>query len=969
MVLMFTDIVGSVDLRRRIGDQDAAQIIKRHDEIFRKTVSAFPFAEILKDLGDGFLARFSSASDAVHAALHFQSVLHAEDWHGQKIQARVGLHLGEVSEMDVEETTGKPKLSGLAVDLTARVMGLALPGQILMTRAAFDNARQYVREQQSATGDSPAITRKWIAHGRYLFKGAEEALEVFEVGEVGVAPLKVPPDSEKARRAVAADQEETLGWRPAVGMDIPERKNWVLERRLGEGGFGEVWLGEHTQSKARRVFKFCFDADRLRSLKRELMLFRLLRDALGDRNDIAKLHEVQMETPPFYLESEFTEDGSLVEWSATKGGIDKIPLETRLDIVARTAMAVAAAHSVGILHKDIKPSNILIYREHDGAVRPRLTDFGIGEITDPSELAKRNIMVTGMSDSFMTTSGGTTTRVYAPPEVLVGKPFTIQGDVYGLGVLLYQMVVGDLERPVAEGWERDVPDPLLQDDIARCIEGHPGERLSSAKELAERLQTLPARRRARRRKQIARASVVASIILAGLLALTMIWTVRERGLRLETEAQYRKQKAIKDFFISMMTATDPRENPGEGRNVRVVDRLDKGVVQLDGGELSDDPDTQSAVRAAIGNVYRSLGQLVPADAQLQKAVDTRRTIDPASEELAQILEDYGAIKWNTQRYSDAEKIFSDSLEMRKALFGEESLEVASSLNYLAANHDRQGKHEEAQGLYERALELRKKLATEPNRTDLIARSTNNLGTCLRSQKKFDEAIRYFEDAVRMVEQKYGKDYIDVGNGKNNIATCLYGKKEYGAAERMFLDALDIKKRALGDKNYYLATTYEGLADTYRELGRLADAEQHYAHALEMRQFGLTEGHPAISESFETLASVQSAQGKHADAEQTIRSELENRKKAARQDEAGEHDANSRLGACLAAQGNLEDAEPLLTSSYEALKLLKGASDTVVRQAAGRLADLYDKTGRNQLAVTLRANSGAPTEQQGTSQSP
>jgi class 3 adenylate cyclase len=244
MVLMFTDIVGSTDLKRKLGDSEVAKMIRRHDELFRYTVGAFPFAEILKDVGDGFLARFNAASDAVHAALHFQQALHDEQW-SHSIQARIGVHLGEVSELEREPTSGQAKLSGLAVDITARVMGLALPGQILMTRAAFDNARQYVREHPTTDGEAAPVTRKWIAHGRYMFKGAEEPLEIFEVGEVGVAPLQVPPDSEKARRSVAADQEETLGWRPAVGMEIPDRKGWMLDRKLGEGGFGEVWLGEH----------------------------------------------------------------------------------------------------------------------------------------------------------------------------------------------------------------------------------------------------------------------------------------------------------------------------------------------------------------------------------------------------------------------------------------------------------------------------------------------------------------------------------------------------------------------------------------------------------------------------------------------------------------------------------------------------------------------------------------------------
>jgi class 3 adenylate cyclase/serine/threonine protein kinase len=911
-VLMFTDIVGSVDLRRRLGDAAAAKIISKHDEMFRRTVGAFAFAEILKDLGDGFLARFSSASDAVHAALHFQSCLHSENWNGEKLRARVGLHLGEVAETEIEATTGRPKLSGMAVDIAARVMGLSVPGQILMTRAAFDNARQYVREQQSATDDSPAVTRKWMAHGRYMFKGAEEPLEIFEVGEVGIAPLRVPPDSDKARRAVAADQEETLGWRPAVGMPIPERKNWVLERRLGEGGFGEVWLGEHSQSKAKRVFKFCFDAERLRSFKRELMLFRLLRDALGDRNDIAKLHEVQMDVAPFYLESEFTEDGSLVEWAASKGGIDKVPLETRLDIVARTAIAVAAAHSVGILHKDIKPSNILIYREHDGIVRPRLTDFGIGELTDPTELAKRNIMVTGMSDSFMTGSGGTTTRVYAPPEVLVGKPFTIQGDVYGLGVLLYQMVIGDLERPIAEGWERDIPDPLLREDIARCVEGHPNARLGSAKELADRLQHLPARRRVRRRRQIARVSMFASVVFAALLLASGAWVYRERGQRLQLAAEYQEKKAVLDFFLNMISSTDPRENPGpdQGRNVKVVDQLTKGVRQLDAGELSERPNNQAAVRGAIGNAYRSLSHFDEAERQLAQAVEIRRSFGESSGELAQLLEDYGAIKWTQNHLEESHKLFTESLQMRKAIYGEESLEVASSLNYLAANLDKQEKHKDAESLYRQALGLRERLATGPRRIDLIARSTNNLGTCLRSQERFTDAIQLFEKAINDITSKYGPAHLDVGNGKNSIGLCLLELKRYDEAERTFNEAMKIKRNELGDDHLLLAVTYWGLGKVCWNLGRFPEAEQHHRAALELRRKFLRVGHPDTLKSMRDLAEALLHQEKYA------------------------------------------DAQPLLVERYETLKSQK-PDDAATVEAANQLADCYDHTGRSDLASSLR----------------
>src|SRR5207247_1076066 len=97
----------------------------------------------------------------------------------------------------------------------------------------------------------------------------DEPLRVCEVGVENVSPLVAPANSEKAHRLVAPDEEKTLGWRPAVDQLVPGRPGWKLNAKLGEGGFGEVWLGSHQRTKERRVFKFCFDADRLRSLKRE----------------------------------------------------------------------------------------------------------------------------------------------------------------------------------------------------------------------------------------------------------------------------------------------------------------------------------------------------------------------------------------------------------------------------------------------------------------------------------------------------------------------------------------------------------------------------------------------------------------------------------------------------------------------------------------------------------------------------
>jgi eukaryotic-like serine/threonine-protein kinase len=552
-VMVFTDIIGSTDLKSKLGTASYATLLVRHNELFESSANQFPGAEIIKHTGDGYFASFPTASDAVRFALVFQSRMCAEPWQPCPISTRLGIHVGEVQPMDM---AGRQDVVGLSADIAARLMSLAQGGQILLTSQAFNDARQFVNHAPEAIAGAPPL--RWLAHGPYLFKGAEAPLDVYEVGIEGVSPLACPPDSEKARRAVLFNQESTLGWRPAAGLDVPNRPGWTLAEKLGEGGFGEVWLGVQQKLKDRRVFKFCFDAERLRSLKRELTLFRLLREALGDRTDIARLHEVKLDEPPFFLESDYTEGGNLLDWAQRQGGIATLPLDERLQIVAKAADAVAAAHSVGVLHKDIKPSNILMRTVDAGAAQPVLSDFGIGFLADRSRLARHGITEAGFTQyTAENDSSRTGTQMYAPPETLQGKPFTTQGDVFALGVLLYQLAVGELARPLAPGWERDVPDELLREDIAACVEGDPQRRLSGAHELSERLRTLPQRRqaligareaarRAHRRRTLLRVVGTAAALLAIVVAGVAVAVVRERNLDAQIQAEFDREASLRD---------------------------------------------------------------------------------------------------------------------------------------------------------------------------------------------------------------------------------------------------------------------------------------------------------------------------------------------------------------------------------------------------------------------------------------
>lgn len=426
-VLFNADLVNSTSVTERVGDSAWAQLSEQHDTKAREVFSRHGGWEV--DKTDGFLVVFERPIDAVRAAFDYHALFRASGaLHDAGLMARVGIHFAEViiRQNPAEQVANGAKpyeVEGLAKPVVGRLMSLAEGGQTLLGRAAFDMARR-----ASVGTDAMPPKTMWLAHGSYEMRENSEAFEVFEVGIEGISPPKPPVESPKVRRVLAAGEAETLSWRPAAGLGIPHRKNWVLRDKLGQGGFGEVWLAEQKKTRNRRVFKFCFDSDHLRALKREVTLFRLLKEKLGDREDIARVIDWNFEGSPYFIEGDYTQGGDVSDWVQRQGGLEANPLATRLELIAQAAEALAAAHSVGILHKDIKPSNILVYQDVHGNPKARLTDFGIGVITDRSRLGIAGVTDTGLTESQLTgnESSRTGTRLFMAPELLEGKTATIR---------------------------------------------------------------------------------------------------------------------------------------------------------------------------------------------------------------------------------------------------------------------------------------------------------------------------------------------------------------------------------------------------------------------------------------------------------------------------------------------------------------------------------------------------------------
>jgi serine/threonine protein kinase len=262
-------------------------------------------------------------------------------------------------------------------------------------------------------------------------------------------------------------------------------------------GSSEVWLAENPKTKEQRVFKFAADGARLKGLKREITVSRFLRETLGDRPEFVRILEWNFETSPFFLESEYS-GSNLAEWAEAQGGLSKIPFETRLQLFVDVAKAVAAAHDIGVLHKDLKPGNVLVVPGRNSEWQIKLADFGSASLFDPSRLQALGITNLGFTQTTsLEMQAMTGTLMYLAPEVLSGQSPSASADVYALGVLLYQLIIGDFRKPIAPGWEAGIQDPLLREDIADAACGDPAKRLSSAADLVERLLTLEQRRVAR----------------------------------------------------------------------------------------------------------------------------------------------------------------------------------------------------------------------------------------------------------------------------------------------------------------------------------------------------------------------------------------------------------------------------------------------------------------------------------------
>lgn len=582
----------------------------------------------------------------------------------------------------------------------------------------------------------------------------------------------------------------------------PLRPNWRLVRRLGLSG--ECWLAEHVKTRQRRVFKFSNDPAGMAALKREATIYRLLREALAEQPCYVDLLDWNFDVEPWFIESEYCAGGSLQEWFAAQGGIERVPLATRLDLVIQIAEALAAVHSVGVLHKDLKPANVFVVIGSDGQPTVRLADFGASTLHDSAFLERLEITRAGFTQ-VLDTGSQAGTLLYLAPEVLAGQPATLRADVYALGLMLYQLIVGALGRPLSTGWESEIDDELLREDIAAATEGNPERRLADAGELARRLRGLVERRAARaaarraaeaaeqaaRRAERARARRAGLIAAFAALAVGFVASAAlyvdarkardlARAQAVRAEQQQARAEAVAEFLGKDMfsgAATD--ERPVRDLTVRELLEIAMAAVPK---RFVNDPLTAASVYESLGRSFIALEYGAEAVAALEAATALHeRELGLGAEPTLRLTEQLVGLKWPLGQLPERLAHYQEVLKAGTTALGESHPAVVRLRVSLARGRVQLGLWQEG------AEELGRTLGTvEADRAfdegyrNLVRRA---LAYVLVDLGRYAEAERLLEQVVASATALRGPRHPDVATARMRLGRVYYETRRFAESRR------------------------------------------------------------------------------------------------------------------------------------------------------------------------------------------
>lgn len=625
----------------------------------------------------------------------------------------------------------------------------------------------------------------------------------------------------------------------ASGQPVPGRAHFILQRQLSGTSGSEVWLARHDKTGEARVYKFSPDGERLAQLKREATLSRLLREGLGERDDIARVIDWNFETPPFFLECEYG-GLNLAEWAEEDGRLASLSMAARLQLALQAAEAVAAAHQVGVLHKDLKPANLLVASRKAGGWQVKIADFGAGGLLDPTLLNEFGVTPLGLTlEGGASSSASLGTPLYIAPEIIAGEAPTARSDVYSLGVVLYQILAGDIRKPMATGWERDIADPLLREDLAAATSGDPAGRTVSAAELAQQLRTLEQRRaehaareqtereaaaaqRELERMRARRPWMVATLgVLAAGLGVSLWLFGQANDARRVAERQAARAEATGAFLSDLLINANPHEPGGSGA-VTVREALDRAAGGV-AARFAEDPETEAAIRMEAGDIYAGLADYAGAAEHRARAAQLFEEMYGAKDRRAlEARYRHAQALTNASRYEDAAAALAAADADAADMLGEDPVLAFAAAQARGRLYLMRAEIEPAVAALEEALRLAPVAAPDDARTPFRLRM--DLSQCYSRLGRHDEAVAMLED---MQDARYAD--LGVSAASRASASLYYGASllyaaRYDEAEPALKKSVENLTAVFGAQSPQVIEAYSSLGNLYATSGRWEEAQ-------------------------------------------------------------------------------------------------------------------------------------------------
>lgn len=568
--------------------------------------------------------------------------------------------------------------------------------------------------------------------------------------------------------------------------------------------------------------------------------------------------------------------------------------EARLKIFIEVCSAVQHAHNKGLIHRDLKPSNILV-GVVDGRPHPRIIDFGIAKAT--SAPLTEQTLVTRIGQVIGTPQ-------YMSPEQanITGLDVDTRADVYSLGVVLYELLVGavpvdvrgvsdpaihvalrekdpprpstrytdlgDTREEVAKA-RRTEPDGLrrqLRGDldwiVMRAIERDRTRRYETVNALAMECrrfldhQPVLARppsagyllNRFIRRNMMAvvAASVAVLAVVAG-AAVAMLGYVRATEAEQAAIIEAETSSQVSDFLVRLFEVSDPSEARGNTITAREI--LDRGTASID-EDLAGQPEVQATLMQTMGRVYHKLGLYENADILLQRALASRRRMQGDPVELATGLQLRAELLVDRGDYEEAGQLLDEAMSIVD-VGGSDPEQVVSLLNTRAFLYQNQARYSEAEAILTRALSLLPS-SDSAAQTD-IADSLTSLAIVYRKTGAYDEAEAAFLRALAIREYVLGPDHPAVATTLNSMSILYIRRKDWDMAEQLQLRAMAIREEALGEQHPEFAKSLNNLAGIYIMRGDKADGIPYLERALRIREATLGSDHPSLGEAMHNLA--------------------------------------------------------------------------------------------------------------------